>query len=158
METGSGIVMGAHIMASVEVNALIYANFAILAGMDMMLVKDDTPNSCQTNRGNYIEEKGVQGWYGTGRAYVGMEGKLGIKGKILGKEVDVQIMHLVAAVMLEAGGPKPMYLDGRAGVYFNLLNGFIEGSARMNITVGRTLFTDRGPALRLPRHRGNPAR
>ncbi len=136
METGAGIVMGAHVMASAEVNALIYANFAILSGMDMMLVRDNTPESCLTRQGKYVEEKGVQGWYGTGRAYIGLQGALGVRGKILGSEVDAKIMDLVAAVMVEAGGPRPMYLDGRAGVYFNILNGFIEGSALMQIQVG----------------------
>ena len=134
--TGSGLVMGAHVMASAEVNAVVYAKFALLSGMDMLLFRSREPYNCITTGGESIENVGVNQWYGTGRAYLGLEGALGIKGKILGKEVDAKFMHLVAAVMVEAGGPKPMYLDGRAGVYFNLLNGWIEGSARLKIAVG----------------------
>ncbi|MEM1359033.1 MAG: hypothetical protein AAGF89_12580, partial [Bacteroidota bacterium] len=135
-QTGGGLVMGAHVMASAEINAVVYARFALLSGMDMMLFQYPPGTTCITEGGQLIDDIGMNGWYGTGRAYVGMEGVVGAKGKILGKEIDVRIMHLVAAVMLEAGGPKPMYLDGRVGIYYNLLNGFIEGSARMKIAVG----------------------
>ena len=135
-QTGAGIVMGAHVMASAEINALLTAKFALLSGMDVMLVRSRDPISCITTGGRYVEEVGVNQWYGRGRAYLGMEGTLGIEGEILGKEVSVNLMHLVAAVMVEAGGPRPMYLDGRAGVYYNILDGFIEGSARIKIAVG----------------------
>ncbi|MEM9258468.1 MAG: hypothetical protein AAGA62_02410, partial [Bacteroidota bacterium] len=134
--TGSGLVMGAHVFASAEINAVVYARLAILTGMDLMLFNFGQNAQCITTGGELIEDVGINGWYGTGRAYAGLEGTIGAKGKILGKEIDVKIMELLAAVMLDAGGPDLMWLDGRANISYSILNGFIEGSASMQIAVG----------------------
>ncbi|MEM7573588.1 MAG: hypothetical protein AAF433_11830 [Bacteroidota bacterium] len=135
--TGHGLVLGAHVAASAEFNMVVYARLALMTGMDILITQlDEDERSCVTSDGRVIDEIGVNGWYGLGRAYAGIEGTIGAKGKILGKEIDVKIMELVAAVMLEAGGPRPMWLDGRAGVSYSLLGGLIEGSARIQIEVG----------------------
>lgn len=131
---GQGIVMGCHVTASCEIKAIFYAGLSIFTGMDMMLV-NLSGQSCYTSNG-IVEDPGVNGWYGTGRAYAGMEGAIGVKGKILGKEVDVKIIQLLAAMMLTAGGPDPMWLDGRAVLQYNILGGVIKGSTRMMISVG----------------------
>ncbi|MEM6769416.1 MAG: hypothetical protein AAF597_02430, partial [Bacteroidota bacterium] len=135
--TGTGIVVGAHAFASAEVNAVLYARLAILAGLDFMAFQYPEGTGCITEDGVEIPEIGVNGWYGTGRAYVGIEGIIGARGEFLGKEIDVRILHLAAAAMVEAGGPRPMYLKGRLGIYYSLLGGLIEGSARMSIDVGQ---------------------
>jgi len=132
--SGQGIVLGAHVTASCEIKAIFYAGLSIFAGMDMMLFKKDG-QSCYTSSG-IIENPGVNGWYGNGRAYAGLEGAIGVKGKILGKEVDVKIIQLLAAMMLTAGGPDPMWMDGRATLRYNILGGVIKGSTRMMISVG----------------------
>jgi hypothetical protein len=132
--SGQGIVLGAHVTASCEIKAIFYAGLSIFAGMDLMLVKMDG-QSCYTSNG-LVQNPGVNGWYGTGRAYAGIEGAIGVKGKILGKEVDVKIIQLIAAMMVSAGGPDPMWLDGRATLQYNILGGVIKGSTRMMISVG----------------------
>lgn len=134
--TGTGIVVGAHAYASAEVNAVLYARLAILAGLDFMAFQYPDGTGCITEGGQEIPEIGVNGWYGTGRAYVGIEGIIGARGRFMGNEIDVRILHLAAAAMVEAGGPRPMYLKGRLGIYYSLLGGLIEGSARMQINVG----------------------
>lgn len=135
--TGTGIVVGAHAFASAEVNAVLYARLAILAGLDFMAFHYPAGTGCITESGEEIPEIGVAGWYGTGRAYVGIEGIIGARGRFMGNEIDVRILHLAAAAMVEAGGPRPMYLSGRLGIYYSLLGGLIEGSARMKINVGQ---------------------
>lgn len=135
--TGTGIVVGAHAFASAEVNAVLYARLAILAGLDFMAFHYPDGTGCITESGEEIPEIGVAGWYGTGRAYVGIEGIIGARGRFMGNEIDVRILHLAAAAMVEAGGPRPMYLNGRLGIYYSLLGGLIEGSARMKINVGQ---------------------
>jgi len=132
--TGSGIVFGAHATASCEINAIFYASLKMFAGMDMMLVQNEN-QACYTDNG-VIQNPGVNGWYGMGRAYTGLEGAVGVKGKIFGKEIDIKIIELIAAMMLSAGGPDPMWLDGRATLSYNLLGGTIKGSTRMMISVG----------------------
>ena len=57
-------------------------------------------NSCFTSNGE-VNEPGVNGWYGKGRAYAGIEGAVGVKGKIFGKEIDIKIIELVAAIMVD---------------------------------------------------------
>ena len=39
-------------------------------------------------------------------------------------------------MMLETGGPDPMWLDGRAILQYNLLGGTIKGTSRMMISIG----------------------
>ncbi len=132
--TGQGIVLGAHATASCEIRAIFYAGLKMFAGFDLMLVNLDG-QSCYTDHG-VVHDPGVNGWYGTGQAYTGIEGTVGVKGKILGKEIDIKIIELVAAMMCSAGGPDPMWLDGRATLQYNLLGGAIKGSTRMMVSVG----------------------
>ncbi|MCB0646691.1 MAG: hypothetical protein KDC49_08510 [Saprospiraceae bacterium] len=132
--SGKGVVFGAHAYASVGINAVFYANFSIFAGLDIML-KDMSGQACYTSNGR-VDNPGVNGWYGQGRAYAGLEGSVGVKGKILGQEINVELMYLAAAMMVSAGGPDPMWLDGRATLTYRLLGGAIKGSARMNISIG----------------------
>lgn len=132
--TGAGFVMGFHAVASCEIHAIFYAGLSLFSGMDMMLVNLDGA-SCYTSDGE-VTNPGVNGWYGTGRAYTGLEGAIGVKGKIFGKEIDIKVIELIAAMMLSAGGPDPMWLDGRAVLQYNLLGGTIKGSTRMMISVG----------------------
>lgn len=132
--SGQGIVLGSHVTAEAEIRAIFYASFKVFAGLDIMLLHLDG-TSCYTSDG-IVNNPGVLGWYGTGRAYSGIEGAVGVKGKIFGKEIDIKVMELVAAMMLEAGGPNPMWLDGRAVLTYNLLGGTIKGSTRMMISVG----------------------
>lgn len=132
--TGHGIVFGAHAIASAEIRAIFYASLKVFAGMDLMLVNLEG-QSCYTENG-VVQNPGVNGWYGMGQAYTGIEGAIGVKGKILGKEIDIKIIQLVAALMCKAGGPDPMWLDGRATLQYNLLGGTIKGSTRMMISVG----------------------
>ncbi|HZV69034.1 MAG TPA: hypothetical protein VFG10_05795 [Saprospiraceae bacterium] len=132
--TGHGVVFGAHATAFCEIHAIFYASLTMFAGLDIMMVNMNG-QSCYTSNG-VVNNPGVNGWYGTGRAYTGLEGAIGVKGKIFGKEIDIKIIQLLAAMMCSAGGPKPMWLDGRATLQYNLLGGTIKGSTRMMISVG----------------------
>ena len=80
----------------------------------------------------------------------GMEGTIGAKGKLFGKEIDVRIMTLTAAMMLQAGGPDPMWLDGRASLTYNLLMGTIKGSAQMSMSVGEKCVPPRTSPFDFP--------
>ena len=133
--TGSGFVFGAHVFASAEVNVIFYASLAIYAGIDLLWVRDED-RLCFLSSGEIVQDPGVNGWYGLGRAYAGLSGKVGIKGKFFGKEFDVKILELTAMMMLEGGGPDPMWLDGRAELSYSILGGAVKGNARMNIEVG----------------------
>jgi len=147
--TGDGIVMGAHAWASCSINAVFYASFSLFAGIDLMLINADNV-SCYSSTGDLIEDPGMAGWYGLGQAYVGMEGTIGAKGKLFGKEIDVRIMTLTAAMMLQAGGPDPMWLDGRASLTYNLLMGTIKGSAQMSMSVGEKCVPPRTSPFDFP--------
>ena len=147
--TGEGIVMGAHVWASCSINAVFYASFSLFAGMDLMLFHSDNM-SCYSSTGDLVTDPGMEGWYGMGQAYAGMEGTIGAKGKLFGKEIDVRIMTLTAAMMLQAGGPDPMWLDGRAVLTYNLLMGTIKGSAQMSVSVGEKCVPPRTSPFDFP--------
>lgn len=147
--TGDGIVFGAHVWASCSINAVFYASFSLFAGMDLMLLNADNM-ICFSSTGALVTDPGMMGWYGLGQAYAGMEGTIGAKGKIFGKEIDVRIMTLTAAMMLQAGGPDPLWLDGRATLTYNLLSGTIKGSANMSISVGEKCVPPRTSPFDFP--------
>ena len=132
--TGQGFIMGLGLEAHAEIKAVIYASLSIFAGIDMMMVKDESRVCIMDHE--VVDDIGIDGWYANGRAYAGLKGAVGAKGKLFGKEIDVKVMELSAGMMLDAGGIEPTWLDGRADLSYNLLGGIIKGNARMNIEVG----------------------
>jgi len=129
--TSSGFAHGAYIAIRSDIDAyLLYANLAVYLGFDMNMTKRGT-TCAQT--GDLI---GINGWYAEGQAYVGLEGGMGLRIKILGAEREFELFQLAAAIALAGGGPKPFYFTGRAAVYYSVLGGKIKGSSTFSMSVG----------------------
>lgn len=56
-----------------------------------MLVNLDG-QSCYTDHG-VVHDPGVNGWYGTGQAYTGIEGTVGVKGKYSEKKSTSKLLN-----------------------------------------------------------------
>ncbi len=132
--TTSGLAFGSSVSVQVGFEKIIYAELDVTLGGDILLA-DFSDFQCSVN-GKTYDPPGASGFYGLGQIYAGLEGALGIRGKIGPINVDVHIMDLGAGMMLQMGGPNPFWFDGRAGIYYSILGGKIEGNAQVEVSAG----------------------
>lgn len=141
-EDGEGIAFG--LEASVEFNLqawALYASLEAFLGFDINLTRQGGGTCYVANQGQIAP--GINDWYATGQIYAGFEGAMGLKGKFLGKEYNWELFSMGAAMIIDAGGPNPTWAEGRAGVYYKLLNGALKGHANFDLSVGdKCILTD----------------
>jgi len=133
LETGNGFAYGVYSEINADIDAfLLYATLNVYYGFDMNLTQRSQP--C----GNTGELPGINGWYAQGQIYAGLEGGLGLKIKVFGKERKFHVVNLAAALALQGGGPKPFYLVGRASVYYEVMGGALSGQGSFTVKVGES--------------------
>ena len=116
IESGSGFAHGLYAEIVSDIDAfLLYARLGIYLGYDINMTQRNTPCA------NTGELPGINGFYSEGQIYAGLEGGMGIRIKILGKEREFELFELRAALALRGGGPKPFYFQGQASVYYTCL-------------------------------------
>lgn len=130
--SGMGFAHGSYAAIEADIDAkIIYAHLNAYLGYDMNLTQDLTQYCSNTG-----QLRGINGWYAQGQAYAGIEGDMGVRFKLFGREQDIHIMQLAAAIALNGGGPKPFYFGGRASIYYELLGGKIKGNSSFKFSVG----------------------
>jgi hypothetical protein len=133
-QTASGIAFGAELSAGVDINAwLLYATLEAYVGFDVNVTRSES-RTCYSGNG-YIAP-GINDWYALGQVYAGLEGDMGLQVKFAGKRHRLSLFRMGAAMMLRGGGPNPTWVEGRAGVYYSVLNGVKEGKATFDVTIG----------------------
>jgi hypothetical protein len=133
-QTASGIAFGAELGAGVDINAwLLYATLEAYVGFDVNVTRSES-RTCYSGNG-YIAP-GINDWYALGQVYAGLEGDMGVQVKFAGKRHRLSLFRMGAAMMLRGGGPNPTWVEGRAGVYYSVLNGVKEGKATFDVTIG----------------------
>ncbi|MFZ1676269.1 MAG: hypothetical protein WAT91_03295 [Saprospiraceae bacterium] len=90
---------------------------------------------------------GVDGWYGIGQFYAGIEGSFGIRINLFVETITVPILQASAAIILRGGLPNPEWVAGRGSFYYNVCNGLAEGSCDFALQAGTVC---------LPVSTGNP--
>lgn len=130
---GTGLALGLEGALEIDISAFgVYAKLAAFIGMDINVTKND--NLICANTGNKI---GINGWYGQGQIYAGLEGGLGFRVKMLGKEHDLELFGLQAAVLFSGGGPAPFYAEGRLGLQIRALAGLIKCQKTIGVEIGQ---------------------
>lgn len=115
---------------------IFYANLGIYAGLDVNLSNlTDSDGTIPECKGSPM---GINGWYGRGRIYAGIEGGIGIRNPLRLGPRKVQILYASAAMELTAGGPNPFYFRGHMRVAYTLLGGMLEGSKSFHIDYGNS--------------------
>ncbi len=130
-ESGGGFMFGVDLYQPDEQYNFLcfYAKFGMHLGFDIALKKMmPNPNCKQTI--------GVNGWYAMGQVYARMMGAVGIHVDILFIKEDIEILALEAAAILRAGLPNPTFVDGAMGIYYNILDGLIEGNVNFQFNLG----------------------
>ncbi|MEL6391620.1 MAG: hypothetical protein AAFR97_02635, partial [Bacteroidota bacterium] len=136
MRTGMGAALGIQAALDFELDAgIIYGDFDAIIGLDFNVSQDDA-RMCYNNRTGQTEAAGVNGWYGTGQVYAGLEGNVGIEIKAFGSERKISVLDLGAVFALQGGGPAPFWAEGRANLTYSVLNGLKEGHHRFAISLG----------------------
>ena len=134
MSTGRGIGFGMHFKVAVGIGkdkGFIYAYLGIGAGTDILL-RDYGEARCKGSNGPI----GINGWYASGQAYAYLQGRVGVRVKILGRKKEFDILYLSAAALLQAKLPNPAWFRGAVGVKYSILGGLVKGKAMLKMEVG----------------------
>ncbi|WP_025741312.1 hypothetical protein [Aquimarina pacifica] len=110
---------------------MLYARFQVGLGFDIML-KDYGETACKSSG-----QIGIDGWYANGQAYAYLQGELGIRIKLLGKEKKAPILTAGAAILLQAKLPNPAWFRGYVGGYYNVLGGLAKGEFNFMLELGQ---------------------
>lgn len=134
-QSAKGLAFGATLDASAEIDAfLLYGRLSAFCGFDINITQDPKRTCYIEGEGDFAP--GWNDWYARGQVYAGLEGALGIEFRFCKKDYDIRILELAAAIMAGGGGPNPVWVEGRAGVYYSVLNGLFEGHKQFDITIG----------------------
>jgi hypothetical protein len=130
-EQGAGLMFGVDLHQPDEkFNFLcFYAKFGMHLGFDIALKKMMPNPQCK-------QSIGVNGWYAMGQVYARMMGAVGIHVDLLFIKKDIEILALEAAAILQAGLPNPTFVDGAMGIYYNILDGLVEGNVNFKFNLG----------------------
>lgn len=110
---------------------IFYGRFAATAGFDFMMTNYGTAN-CIGSSGPL----GMNGWYASGQAYVGMMATVGMQVNLKFIKKEVEIFSGAAAVLMQAEAPNPTWLKGTVAGRYNVLNGLVKGSFKFEVEVG----------------------
>ncbi len=132
---GKGFGFGASLGINTgTINFLVfYGMFDAELGFDMML-KDYGMNArCKGSS----EIAGINGWYANGQAYGYFDGTIGIRTRLFGKNLKVEILSIKTAALLQAKLPNPFWMRGIVGGRFSVLGGLVKGNCRFEATIGQ---------------------
>lgn len=134
MSTGRGVGFGMHFKVDVgfgKDGGFLYAFLGMGAGADILL-RDYGEAHCKGDAGPI----GINGWYASGQAYAYLQGRVGVRVKILGKKREFDILYLSAAALLQAKLPNPSWFRGAVGVKYSILGGLVKGKAVVKVEAG----------------------
>lgn len=123
------------VSADVEINLdmfLIYAELGLAFGFDLEIAKRSGV-FCMID--GVPTPMGLDGWYTTGSVYAAIEGEIGFQIKLI-RQRRFSLLSLGAAFILQGGFPTPAWVEGRAAVYYSLLNGLISGRSEIKLSAG----------------------
>ena len=131
---GSGFAFGARTDISTGdlTFLMFYASFNAGVGFDVMLKNYGPDVRCKGRS----EPLGINGWYANGQVYAYLEGRIGIKVKLFGKEKKCDILDIAAAAILQAKLPNPTWMRGAVGGRFNVLGGLVKGQCKFEFEIG----------------------
>jgi hypothetical protein len=115
---------------------IFYAELYAGAGFDMML-KDYGLNARCANDLTNPNPIGFSGWYATGQLYGYLQGNMGIEINIGLLNINIEIMQVAAAAVVQARLPNPLWARGAVAGRFSVLNGLIKGNVKFDFEAGQ---------------------
>lgn len=131
---GEGVAFGVAMALNLDVEFFpFYFDLKTVMGCDINVTRADSgERECF---GSDIEP-GIDGWYGTGQFYAGIEGAFGIRINLFVEQITVPILEASAALILQGGLPNPEWVAGRGSFYYNVCSGLAEGTCDFAIQAG----------------------
>ena len=131
---GKGFVFGASFQTSIgkdDPNAVFYGFFRAGAGFDIML-QDMGDVTCKGRSGPV----GIDGWYAKGQVWAYLQGAVGINVNLKFIKGKFEAFRFLAAVVMQAEMPNPVWVQGTAFGEFSILNGLVKGDCDFQVTIG----------------------
>jgi len=139
MESGDGFAHGLNFRVDNTFNFLLfYAKMKVILGYDINF-RYYEGSTCLRSDGE-VRPLGINGWFAKGQAYAGLEGEFGIGVDFGFFSAKVPIVELGCAVTMQAEFPNPEWFKARAGLYYTILNGAIEGRANFVFEIGEKCY------------------
>lgn len=146
MEAGDGFAHGLNFELNSDFNfILFYASMNMVMGYNINF-RQYPGRSCRIISGSPGSEisserpLGINGWYAKGDAYAGIEGEMGIGVNFDFFQAKIPIINLGCAISMYAEFPSPEYFKGRAGLYYDILNGAVTGRCNFVFEVGSKCY------------------
>ena len=73
-----------------------------------------------------VNSLGFTGWFASGQAYALVEGAVGVKGRLFGKDIDVHLINLTAGAAFSVQFPYPKRIYGKVFIGGSIFNGRIK--------------------------------
>ena len=135
-----GLAFGANFSTHLDASFLIfYLNAQFMAGFDLGFYELTADAKCINEQGQ-IMQKGVNGFYATGQAYLGASIDVGIDIDLFFFSGKISIVSAGAAAYVKFGGPEPTYASGALGGQFSVLGGLISGSFAVKFYWGQKCY------------------
>jgi hypothetical protein len=126
-----GLVFGAEFKFNHEFDYLIfYLNIKAGLGFDISLAH--YKQGCNGS----INPPGINGWYGLGQVYAGLNGEFGVQVDLWFYSGRVKALDVDASLLLRGGLPNPNWFDGYAMFNYNVLDGAVSGSINFHVAFG----------------------
>ena len=123
-ESTFGIGLGLGLEFQFKLDVLIfYTNFKANVVTDFALTLPDQGCAGENS-------VGFNGWFAAGQAYAFVEGNVGVKGRLFGKNFRVNLVHLEAGAIFQVQFPSPKRIQGTIYVGGSILNGRIKFKTR----------------------------
>lgn len=149
LQSGAGFCAGAKIYSNINKGFdidffKVYSNFSFGLGFDMMMMNYGQTAHCSGSG----QKVGLNGWLASGSMYFYMQGAVGVSGNIrflpdcncddswcYCSNFDLKVFDGGVAAIVIGKMPKPLYLSGQFGCYYNIL-GKISGSFNYDYSYG----------------------
>lgn len=133
--SGSGFAFGAALAIDVELSfAIFYASLGLDLGFDLNFMKPAPGSVFCAETG--APPKGIDGWYIQGQVFAGLYGEMGVQVDLFFIKGKFPFIQLGAAAMLQGNFPDPSGFRGRAGLYYSVLGGMVEGRCNFAMEIG----------------------
>lgn len=144
-----GLAFGANFDADLDVTFLIfYLKARIMIGFDLGFYSLGPDAKCVNEKGEQME-KGVNGFYAKGQAYLGAKIDVGIDIDLFFFSGKISIISAGVAAYVQFGAPQPSYATGALGGNFSVLGGLIEGAFAVKFYWGEKCFDVKNEAIDL---------
>lgn len=133
--SGQGFAFGTALALDVNLDfAIFYASLGLDLGFDLNFMKPSPGSVFCAETG--APPRGIDGWYIQGQVFAGMYGEMGVQVDLFFVKGKFPFIQLGAAALMQGNFPDPTGFRGRAGLYYSVLGGMVEGRCNFNMEVG----------------------